>query len=233
MRAERAVAVVPLRRPERQAREGLADGSGDVRQLFATEPAAARGLRLAVARNMKATSLLKQQHRKVESLLEQLEKGSARPAALDELAKDLASHMAIEQNIFYPAVRESDPELIEESYEEHAVAELALKRLLGTSHRDPTFSAKVAALKAVVLHHMQQEEEQLFPRVDKALGDKLGALGEKLEHAFRAAQQEGFQALVPSTFARTSADEARAVLGSAEPVTRPAQRHNGRSPSPR
>jgi hypothetical protein len=60
---------------------------------------------------MKPTALLKKQHRKVEGMFAALEKekGDA-SAVLAQLANDLAAHLAIEQTLFYPAVREIDPE---------------------------------------------------------------------------------------------------------------------------
>ena len=158
---------------------------------------------------MKATALLEKQHRKVEAIFDRLEGGEEASASLKELADDLAAHMAIEQNIFYPAIREVDPHLVEESFEEHAMAELALKRLLRTPPRDTQFAARVSILRELIHHHVEEEEEELFPSVERAMNpDKLEVLGQQMESAFAAAQQEGFDALVPQTLARTSADEA-------------------------
>src|SRR6185369_12176274 len=82
-------------------------------------------------RNMKATDLLEKQHRKVEAIFKKLEagRGEAEPLVI-ELANNLAAHMAIEQEIFYPAALGVDHDGISESLEEHALAELAIKRLL-------------------------------------------------------------------------------------------------------
>ena len=75
---------------------------------------------------MKATSLLEKQHRKVESLFKKLSGKSASTELVEELASNLAAHMAIEQDIFYPAVKDIDEELVSESFEEHALAEVAI-----------------------------------------------------------------------------------------------------------
>ncbi len=156
---------------------------------------------------MKATALLKKQHRKVEGTFATLEKGKGDlSAVLGQLANDLAAHMAIEQTIFYPAVREIDPEVIGESYQEHAVAELALKRLLETTTDDPTFAPKLTALKELVLHHVEEEEKELFPAVEKEMEDEeLASLGARMARAFEAATEQGYEALLPEGFA-TSAD---------------------------
>jgi iron-sulfur cluster repair protein YtfE (RIC family) len=156
---------------------------------------------------MKATALLKKQHRKVEAMFATLEKGKGDVAAvLAQLANDLAAHMAIEQTIFYPAVREIDAEMVGESYQEHAVAELALKRLLETTPDDPTFAPKVIALKELIEHHVEEEEEDLFPTVEEEMeGDALDTLGTRMSRAFEAALEQGYESLLPEGFA-TSAD---------------------------
>ena len=159
---------------------------------------------------MKATALLKKQHRKVEGMFASLEKRKGDPSAtLAQLANDLASHMAIEQTIFYPAVRKLDAEMVSESYEEHSIAELALKRLLDTAPDDETFVPKVTALKELVLHHVHEEEKELFPAVENELdSESLEALGAQLLRAFEAAVEQGYESLLPEGFA-TSADRDR------------------------
>ena len=156
---------------------------------------------------MKATVLLKKQHRKVEGMFASLEKRKGDVSAvLAQLANDLAAHMAIEQTIFYPAVSEIDPAIVGESYQEHAVAELALKRLLDTTNDDPTFTAKVTTLKELILHHVEEEEDELFPSVEKKMNvEQLEALGARMLRAFEAASEQGYESLLPEGFA-TSAD---------------------------
>lgn len=159
---------------------------------------------------MKATSLLEKQHRKVEGIFKKLEsrKGDS-SALLHELADDLAAHMAIEQQIFYPAIRSLKEDLVAESFEEHAVAELALKRLLATSPTAPSFIAKVTTLKELIEHHVEEEEGDLFPTVEKKMDEtRLLELGKRMKAAFDTALQQGFEKLVPTTMSTTSADAA-------------------------
>ena len=157
---------------------------------------------------MKATSLLEKQHRKVEGIFKKLESGKGDASALlRELADDLAAHMAIEQEIFYPVVRSLAPDLVAESFEEHAMAELALKRLLATSPTASSFEAKVTTLKELIEHHVEEEEEELFPKVEKKVdADELDALGKRMKTTFDAAVERGFEALVPKSMSATSAD---------------------------
>jgi len=157
---------------------------------------------------MKATSLLEKQHRKVEGILKKLESGKSDTSALlRELADDLAAHMAIEQQIFYPAVRSLKKGLVAESFEEHAIAELALKRLLATSPTADSFKAKVTTLKELIEHHVEEEEEELFPSVEKKIDEEaLENLGKRMKAAFEAALEKGFEGLVPKSMATTTAD---------------------------
>jgi len=156
---------------------------------------------------MKATQLLAQQHRQVEELFAQIEGGNA--AALPKLADALAGHMTIEQEIFYPAVHALESEKISESFEEHAVAELALKRALRTEPDDDQFKARVAVLKELIQHHVEEEEQELFPAVEKELsGEALETLGTRMSARFDEVIADGHAELLPEGFDETSADAA-------------------------
>lgn len=175
---------------------------------------------------MKATTLLERQHRKVESIFKKLEScdRSDRQPLLDELANDLAAHMAIEHRFFYPlawatlhradARCKVDESMILESFEEHALAEIALKRLVGTPLDDPSFLARLAATKELVLHHVEVEERTLLPEVERSLGgEELLRLGKQMEVRFAEVVARGFAAAVPKGFSETSSDVARLRSG--------------------
>ena len=174
---------------------------------------------------MNATDLLEKQHRKVETIFAKLE-DVARPSdakqLLEELANDLAAHMTIEQELFYPAVRSIDAELVAESFEEHALAELALKRLLAADTAE-AFKARVTALKELIEHHVEEEEEELFPKVDKALGsDKLEQLGAEMETRFDDVVAAGYKKVLSKGTVTTSVDASRSKKKAA-PRTKKAQ----------
>lgn len=168
---------------------------------------------------MKATDLLKKQHRTVEAIFKKLESGKSDPSPLlEKLSNALAAHMAIEQEIFYPAVRAIDEDLVLEGFEEHSMAELCLKRLLATDPADPSFAARVTTCKELISHHVEEEEDDLFPKVEKKLGDeKLAAMGLEMKARFDAIEAKGFESAVPKGFARTSSDGAKAKMVRAVP----------------
>jgi hemerythrin superfamily protein len=160
------------------------------------------------ARNT-ATALLKTQHKKVEAILKKLESGRTEAGPLlEELARDLPAHMQIEQDLFYPAVREFDEDLVLESFEEHSVAEIALKRLLATPVDEPTFKAKATTLKELIMHHVEEEEGELFPKVDKKLPvEQNQELGRRMKEMFEQASQQSIEPGIPKG-GRTTADVA-------------------------
>lgn len=158
-----------------------------------------------------ATDLLKKQHRKVEKTFSALEKANGdAPALLESLANDLAAHMAIEHELFYPAAKEVDEEMISEAFEEHAIAEIALKRLMAAEPGSEVFSARVTVLKELIEHHVEEEENELFPRVEKKLGKaRLEELGAEMKARFDELLASDPMAVVPRAQSRTSADRDR------------------------
>ncbi len=160
---------------------------------------------------MNATTLLKNQHREVRQLFESIESGKGDIQALvEKLADALVAHTTIEHQIFYPAVKEIDEDLVLESFEEHATVEMELKRLLMTDVTDPSFKAKVVVLKELVMHHVKEEEQELFPEVEKAFGSaKLDKLGLEMKTMYDEAMSEGHEATLPKSAPTTIADEAR------------------------
>lgn len=163
---------------------------------------------------MEATKLLSKQHRKVEGIFRKLErKHPDTEALLNELANDLVAHMAIEQEIFYPAVKQVDDSLIYESYEEHALAEVALKRLLATDPSAEEFSARVTALKELIMHHVKEEEEELFSKVEKKVDDDvLKDLGKRMQARFEEVTEAGYESAIPRGFGKTSSDMSKRYL---------------------
>jgi hemerythrin-like domain-containing protein len=144
---------------------------------------------------MKATSLLEKQHRQVESLFRKLERGKADATSLViELANDLAAHMVIEEELFYPAAKAVDRGMVLESYEEHAIAAYALQRLIAADPADPSFLAKVTALRELILQHVDEEESRLFPRVERGIdAEDLDALGKQMKARFDRIVEAGYE----------------------------------------
>jgi len=138
---------------------------------------------------MKATDLLKKQHRQVKALfkkVENTENANARRQLMEQIAEELKMHTRIEEEIFYPAVREigssKAEEMIDESLEEHHVVDLVLAELPRVDPEDERFEAKMTVLSELVEHHVEEEEGEMFPMAEKKLGkERISELGMEME----------------------------------------------------
>ena len=138
---------------------------------------------------MKATDLLKKQHKNVKALfkkVENTEDGRRRRQLMDQIANELKIHTKIEEEIFYPAVREigtsKAEEMVDEAYEEHHVVDLVLAELPKVDPEDERFAAKMTVLSELVEHHADEEEDTMFPMCEKKLGrERLQQLGAQMQ----------------------------------------------------
>jgi len=131
---------------------------------------------------MKASMFLKRQHREVEKLFAaalKTENAKTRRQAMENIIKALEHHTEIEEDIFYPAVREigtkKAEEMIGEAYEEHHVVKLVLAELPGVDPGADNFEAKMTVLKELVAHHVEEEEKEMFPMAERRLGEERSA----------------------------------------------------------
>ncbi len=141
---------------------------------------------------MDAITLLKQDHKAVEKLFkefENLKKKDGTPAQKKKVVraviKELSIHAAIEEQVFYPDVREKDDDEeddVLEALEEHHIVKWTCDELHKMEPTDERYDAKMTVLMELVRHHVEEEEQDMFPEVRKALGRKtLLEMGERLE----------------------------------------------------
>src|SRR3954454_17147044 len=136
-----------------------------------------------------AIVLLKQDHQEVRRLFRDFQ-GAGENAEkrkqqiVNKIIELLTVHTHIENEVMYPRVRELLPDLeddVLESYEEHHVADVLVMELAAMKPDDERFDAKTTVLIENVTHHIEEEEQDWFPKVRAALGRKqLAELGEKL-----------------------------------------------------
>jgi hemerythrin-like domain-containing protein len=138
-------------------------------------------------RVMTATGLLKRDHAAVKRLLGQLARTTARAKKtrqilIEKLAEELEIHSRLEEEIFYPLLRERPESAgrLEEAKREHDTVRQRLAALRGTASTSSDVTSQVRALRADVLHHVREEEGELFP-IAEALGqERLERVGEQL-----------------------------------------------------
>jgi iron-sulfur cluster repair protein YtfE (RIC family) len=137
---------------------------------------------------VKATDLLKKQHKEVKGLFKKVEKtedARERKQLLEEITQALEMHTRIEEEIFYPAVRgletKKAEEMVAEAFEEHHVVKLVLKDLPNVDPEDERFEAKMTVLSELVEHHADEEEKEMFKTAQRLGNDELEDLGEQME----------------------------------------------------
>ena len=135
---------------------------------------------------------LKDDHKEIRRLFERFEKAGedaekTKGKLVDQIIELLTVHTYIENEVMYPRVRELLPDLeddILESYEEHHVADVLVFELSGMKAADERFTAKTTVLMENVRHHMDEEENDWFPKVRDALGrNQLQELGTEMKAA--------------------------------------------------
>jgi hemerythrin-like domain-containing protein len=149
---------------------------------------------------MSVTSYLMEQHRAIDALFGRLERatdGDQRALLVRQLADQLAAHMVIEEDLFYPAARDAidDAEEIEESVEEHELARVALRRVVDSlAPGGDAFAVRLRVLRQLVEQHVDHEESALFPAVEGAIdGDIKENLLAQLRVLHGNAMEAGFE----------------------------------------
>lgn len=122
---------------------------------------------------MDAIELLVQQHNEIRGLFDQYQQmqKSASPQQKRELTEKIIEklmvHTYIENKCMYPMTRTLCPDLdseVLESYQEHHVADVLSAELAELSPEDERYDAKMTVLMENILHHLQEEEQVLFPK---------------------------------------------------------------------
>src|SRR5688572_21191701 len=127
-----------------------------------------------------AIVLLRNDHKEIKKLFTQFQKAGdgaekLKGQLVDRIIELLTVHTYIENEVMYPRIRELLPDLeddVLESYEEHHVADLLVMELSVMKPGDERFDAKTTVLIENVLHHIEEEEEEWFPKVREGLGRK-------------------------------------------------------------
>ena len=147
-----------------------------------------------------AIEMLKSDHDKVKKAFKDFEKlehddtENARQI-VETTCEDLKVHTTLEEEIFYPALREAmdDEDLLNEAAVEHETAKMLIEQLENMGPDDPNYRATFTVLGEYVLHHVKEEEGEMFPEAKKSDLD-FEALGERMrtrkEELVGATQEE-------------------------------------------
>ena len=144
-----------------------------------------------------AIELLESDHRKVEMLFEQYEAEKegdeeTKRSLAERICKELTAHAQLEEELFYPWLRENldeeEMEMVEEAYVEHASAKDLIAQIQAGGEIDGAFDAKVKVLQEYIKHHVQEEENEIFEAVSGEQ-EELDELGQEM-HARKAELME-------------------------------------------
>lgn len=145
-----------------------------------------------------AIALLKQDHKEVKQLFKDYEKlaeseapAEDRQALAEQICAMLTVHATIEEEIFYPAARGAmeEQDLLDEAEVEHASAKDLIAQIQSMQPDDELYDAKVKVLGEYVDHHVQEEENEMFPKAKKTDLD-LKAIGAELAERKQALSAE-------------------------------------------
>ena len=138
------------------------------------------------SKTLTAIDLLKEDHDKVKKAFKEFEKMDRSDAEtcrqlVRSVCDDLRVHTTLEEEIFYPAVREAieDEDIMNEATVEHETAKTLIEQLENMEPDDPNYYATFTVLGEYVRHHIKEEQSEMFPAARKA-GLDLPAIGERM-----------------------------------------------------
>ena len=145
---------------------------------------------------MTITELLQEDHREAEELIERLEGLETdlddEEVGIDEMPQTLFTqlknaltmHTQVEEQILYPAMKQFDEtaDLIPEAIEEHQQVDQILEEMSLLSPTDDEFQERLEELKENLFHHIEEEEDELFPKAEELCGqEKLEEMGRQMQ----------------------------------------------------
>jgi hemerythrin-like domain-containing protein len=139
------------------------------------------------SKNAEAIEMLKEDHAKVKKAFKEFEKMDRADAEtchqlVQTVCEDLKVHTTLEEEIFYPALREAleDEDLLNEAAVEHETAKMLIDQLENMEPDDPNYYATFTVLGEYVMHHVKEEEGEMFPEAKKTDID-FESLGQRMQ----------------------------------------------------
>ncbi len=123
-----------------------------------------------------AIKLLTEDHNKVKKLFKEFKKlaekndEEGKEELATQICKELTVHAQLEEEIFYPAVRAAidDDDLMNEAMVEHGSAKDLIAQIQSMKASDPMYDAVVTVLGEYINHHVEEEQNEMFPKAQKS-----------------------------------------------------------------
>jgi len=134
-----------------------------------------------------AIAILTEDHDKVKRLFEQFatlhadDEDEEAAAIAKQICQELTIHATVEEEIFYPEMRDEleDEDMLDEAEIEHSVAEELIAQIESMEPSDDKYAARVTVLGEYVTHHIEEEQNEMFPKAKEAEID-METLGERI-----------------------------------------------------
>jgi hemerythrin-like domain-containing protein len=147
---------------------------------------------------MNAITMLTDDHRAVKKLLSELETTTERGVKTREelftrIKADLTVHEIIEEEIFYPALKEHPKakDIVLEAYEEHNVVDTLMGELSSLPFDDERWGAKAKVMQENIEHHIEEEEGDMFKKARQVFDEaELEELGDRMARRRATAERE-------------------------------------------
>ena len=139
--------------------------------------------------------MLKDDHKRVKKSFREFGKldpeadGERARQIIEQTCAELLLHATLEEEVFYPGAREGleDASLIDEAEVEHMSAKQLIEQLQGMTPEDAKYAATFKVLGEYVQHHVQEEEQEMFPQLQRTkldwadIADRMTSRREELE----------------------------------------------------
>jgi hemerythrin superfamily protein len=126
------------------------------------------------SKDAEAIEMLKEDHAKVKKAFKEFEKMDRSDEEtcrqlVQTVCEDLKVHTTLEEEIFYPALRDAleDEDILNEAAVEHETAKMLIDQLENMEPDDPNYYATFTVLGEYVMHHVKEEEGEMFPEAKK------------------------------------------------------------------
>ena len=162
-------------------------------------------------KSLDAIELLDADHRAVEALFhdfrqlsQQQASGHERRALAEQICLELAIHMRLEEEIFYPRLREAvrEDDRLDQAADEHAGAKELIAQILSMKPDAELYDAKVTVLDEYIARHVREEREQMFPKARRCgldlvlLSEQLGVRKRELQAVPEALREDALASVM-------------------------------------
>lgn len=186
--------------------------------------------RAATAARTQILSDLKDDHKRVKKAYKDFQKldiesdPDACQAIVEQVCQELTVHATLEEELLYPAAREAaEEDLIDEAEVEHETVKALIAQLEGMSPQDEKYAARFTVLCEYVLHHVKEEEGEMFPQLERARLDWEAMAAEMAERReeLMATETADDDADADEATDEASADATETTMGQSDDAASP------------